>query len=51
MWVNLGYSETFRPELYDTNFYPTLAEFQENILDTGAGLMEFCLAAADIGLA
>jgi murein tripeptide amidase MpaA len=35
---------------YATNFYPTLAEFQQNVIDTGAGFMEFCLAAADIGL-
>jgi murein tripeptide amidase MpaA len=35
---------------YPMNFYPTLAEFQQNVLDTGAGLMEFCLAAADVGL-
>ena len=35
---------------YPTNFYPTTVEFHHNVLDTGAGLMEFCLAAADIGL-
>jgi murein tripeptide amidase MpaA len=32
------------------NFYPTLAEFQQNVLDTAAGFMEFCLAASDVGL-
>jgi murein tripeptide amidase MpaA len=32
------------------HFYPSLAEFQVNLLDTCAGLMEFCLAAADIGI-
>lgn len=32
------------------HFYPTLAEFQQNVMDTGAALMEFCLAAADFGL-
>lgn len=35
---------------YPTNFYPTLAEYHTNIKDTGAGLMEFCLAASDAGL-
>jgi hypothetical protein len=35
---------------YPTNFYPTLAEYYDNIRDVGAGLMEFCLAAADAGL-
>jgi murein tripeptide amidase MpaA len=35
---------------YPTNFYPTKTEFQQNVIDTGAGFMEFCLAAADIGL-
>jgi murein tripeptide amidase MpaA len=35
---------------YPTNFYPTLSEFHQNVKDTGAGLMEFCLAAADLGL-
>jgi len=36
---------------YQTNFYPTLEEFQHTVMDTAAGFMEFCLAAADIGLA
>ena len=35
---------------YATNFYPTLPEFHQNVKDTGAGLMEFCLAASDAGL-
>jgi hypothetical protein len=35
---------------YPTNFYPTLAEYHDNLKDTGAGLMEFCLAASDAGL-
>jgi murein tripeptide amidase MpaA len=35
---------------HPTNFYPTTTEFQQNVIDTGAGFMEFCLAAADIGL-
>jgi hypothetical protein len=35
---------------HPTNFYPTVAEFQANIVDTAAGFMEFCLAAADLGL-
>jgi murein tripeptide amidase MpaA len=33
-----------------TNFYPTLPEYHANLKDTGAGLMEFCLAASDAGL-
>ncbi len=35
---------------YATNFYPTLPEYHANLKDTGAGLMEFCLAASDAGL-
>jgi hypothetical protein len=35
---------------YPTNFYPTKEKFQQNVIDTGAGFMEFCLALADIGL-
>lgn len=35
---------------YPTNFYPTLTEYHNNLKDTGAGLMEFCLAASDAGL-
>jgi hypothetical protein len=35
---------------HPTNFYPTQAEFEQNVVDTGAGFTEFCLAAADIGL-
>jgi hypothetical protein len=35
---------------YPTNFYPTLSEYHSNLKDTGAGLMEFCLAASDAGL-
>ena len=35
---------------YPTNFYPTLPEYHANLKDTGAGLMEFCLAASDGGL-
>jgi hypothetical protein len=35
---------------YPTNFYPTLVEYHNNLKDTGAGLMEFCLSASDAGL-
>lgn len=35
---------------YPKNFYPTLPEYHNNLKDTGAGLMEFCLAASDAGL-
>ena len=42
-----GYTMEFG---YPTNFYPTITEFHQNLLDVGAGLMEFCLAAAAVGL-
>ncbi|KAF2123004.1 zinc carboxypeptidase A 1 precursor [Lophiotrema nucula] len=42
-----GYTMEFG---YPTNFYPTSAEFIQNILDTNAGFMEFCLTADEIGL-
>ncbi|KAF2268076.1 zinc carboxypeptidase A 1 precursor [Lojkania enalia] len=42
-----GYTMEFG---YPTNFYPTSEEFIQNILDTNAGFMEFCLTAAEIGL-
>ena len=35
---------------HPTNFYPTVKEFHDNVIDTAAGLMEFCLAAVDLGL-
>jgi hypothetical protein len=35
---------------YPSNFYPTLTEYHDNLKDTGAGFMEFCLAASDAGL-
>jgi hypothetical protein len=35
---------------YAYNFYPTVLEYHNNLKDTGAGLMEFCLAASDAGL-
>lgn len=41
-----GFTMEFGPPYH---FYPTLVEFQQNVIDVGAGLMEFCLAAADIG--
>jgi hypothetical protein len=40
----------FTVEFGQNHFYPTQAEFQENVINTGAALMEFCLAAADFGL-
>jgi murein tripeptide amidase MpaA len=42
-----GYTMEFG---YPSNFYPTITEFHQNVLDVGAGLMEFCLAAAAVGL-
>ncbi|EPS38912.1 hypothetical protein H072_7335 [Dactylellina haptotyla CBS 200.50] len=35
---------------YSTNFYPTLTEFNQNILDTNAGFMDFSLTAIGVGL-
>ncbi|KAJ4298852.1 hypothetical protein N0V90_004095 [Kalmusia sp. IMI 367209] len=35
---------------YPTNFYPTLQEFNENILDTNAGFTDWALAAIQVGL-
>ncbi|KAH8732643.1 hypothetical protein GQ44DRAFT_639103 [Phaeosphaeriaceae sp. PMI808] len=35
---------------YSTNFYPTSGEFNQNILDTSAGFMEWSLAAIAVGL-
>jgi hypothetical protein len=35
---------------YPPNFYPIQAEFEQDVIDTGAGLTEFCLASAEIGL-
>jgi murein tripeptide amidase MpaA len=42
-----GYTMEFG---YPTNFYPTATEFVQNIIDTNAGFMEFCLTAEEIGL-
>ena len=48
---NLNKTYGFTMEFgYPTNFYPTLPEFHANVVDVGAGLMEFCLSAAQIGL-
>lgn len=46
--ANKVYAFTF--EFGQHHFYPTLQEFHQNVLDTSATLMEFCLAAADFGL-
>lgn len=35
---------------YPTNFYPTLQEFNENILDTNAGFVDWALSAIENGL-
>ncbi|KAK3382228.1 hypothetical protein B0T24DRAFT_564212 [Lasiosphaeria ovina] len=42
-----GYTMEFG---YSTNFYPTLAEFNQNILDTNAGFTDWALAAIAVGL-
>lgn len=35
---------------YATNFYPTSSEFNQNILDTNAGFMDWALTAIAVGL-
>lgn len=35
---------------YSTNFYPTLSEFNQNILDTNAGFFDWALAAIAVGV-
>jgi murein tripeptide amidase MpaA len=35
---------------YATNFYPTSSEFNQNILDTNAGFMDWALTAISVGL-
>jgi len=35
---------------YPTNFYPTLQEFNENILDTNAGFTDWALSTIQVGL-
>lgn len=42
-----GYTMEFG---YSTNFYPTLSEFNQNILDTNAGFFDWALAAIAVGL-
>ncbi|KAL1610684.1 hypothetical protein SLS60_002354 [Paraconiothyrium brasiliense] len=42
-----GYTLEFAPS---GNFYPTLSEFNTNILDTNAGFMDWALAAISVGL-
>ncbi|KAG8629802.1 hypothetical protein KVT40_001421 [Elsinoe batatas] len=42
-----GYTMEFG---YATNFYPTLTEFNNNIIDTNAAFMEWALAAIAVGL-
>lgn len=43
-----GFTMEFGPRPHV--FYPTLPEYRNDLLDVGAGLMELCLAAADVGL-
>jgi murein tripeptide amidase MpaA len=47
--VNKVYSFTLEFG-YPTNFYPTLQEFNENILDTNAGFTDWALSAIEVGL-
>lgn len=47
--VNKVYSYTMEFG-YSSNFYPTLNEFNQNLLDTAAGFMDWSLAAISVGL-
>jgi murein tripeptide amidase MpaA len=48
--ANKVYSYTMEFGKSSGNFYPTLTEFNENILDTNAGFMDWALAAISVGL-
>ncbi|KAF2500312.1 Zn-dependent exopeptidase [Lophium mytilinum] len=52
-WAKSGVNKVYGYTMefgYSTNFYPTLTEFNENILDTNAGFMDWALAAISVGL-
>ena len=52
-WAKPGVNKVYGYTLefgYSTNFYPTLTEFNQNILDTNAGFMDWALAAISVGL-
>jgi murein tripeptide amidase MpaA len=52
-WAKSGVNKVYGYTMefgYSTNFYPTLTEFNQNILDTNAGFMDWALAAIGVGL-
>jgi murein tripeptide amidase MpaA len=52
-WAKSGANKVYGFTLefgYSTNFYPTLSEFNQNILDTNAGFMDWALSAISVGL-
>lgn len=52
-WAKSGVNKVYGYTMefgYSTNFYPTLTEFNQNILDTNAGFMDWALAAISVGL-
>ncbi|KAF1845474.1 Zn-dependent exopeptidase [Cucurbitaria berberidis CBS 394.84] len=52
-WAKSGVNKVYGFTMefgYSTNFYPTLTEFNQNILDTNAGFMDWALAAISVGL-
>ncbi|MCJ1447533.1 MAG: hypothetical protein MMC23_008044 [Stictis urceolatum] len=52
-WAKSGVNKVYGYTMefgYSTNFYPTLSEFNQNILDTNAGFMDWALAAISVGL-
>ncbi|KAF2125349.1 Zn-dependent exopeptidase [Dothidotthia symphoricarpi CBS 119687] len=52
-WAKSGVNKVYGFTMefgYSTNFYPTSSEFNQNILDTNAGFMDWALAAIAIGL-
>ncbi|KAF2831772.1 Zn-dependent exopeptidase [Ophiobolus disseminans] len=52
-WAKAGANKVYGFTMefgYSTNFYPTASEFNQNILDTNAGFMDWALAAIGVGL-
>ncbi|KAH7068483.1 hypothetical protein FB567DRAFT_249696 [Paraphoma chrysanthemicola] len=52
-WAKAGANKVYGFTMefgYSTNFYPTSTEFNQNILDTNAGFMDWALAAIAVGL-
>lgn len=52
-WAKSGVNKVYGYTMefgYSSNFYPTLTEFNQNVLDTNAGFMDWSLAAIGVGL-